>query len=274
MPLINLSSKGLNKIKNQFYENNFSFIINNKEEFLCPKLLADFVSPIIFKLHISDPTLKFINLKLENYFNNNFNKFLNLIYGEEVEFKEEEKDFLFEICKKLGNNEILNNFINQLPQNISTDNVINIILEKKKIEVSFEKEILFLAENFYKFSENELKILNLEIYKELISNKLLKLEDENKLFNFVFNLINEKGSNYLILLNNIKIQYLEKENLKKYINLIEKNNLILIFWEELKNFILNNNNFEKLQRFIDLKEKIFFNGNNFDGIFNNLKKKI
>ena len=86
MPLISISSKGLNKLKNQFYENNFKFIINNNEEYYCPKLLSDFISPVIFKLHQTDPTLTFINLNLKNYKNNNFEKFLNLLYGEEIEF--------------------------------------------------------------------------------------------------------------------------------------------------------------------------------------------
>ena len=273
MPIISLSTKGLNKLKNSLNENNFKFIINNKFEYNCPKLLTDFISPIIFKLHQSDPTLNFINLNLKNY-QNNFNKFLNLIYGEEIEFNDNDKEFLFEISKKLGNFEIINQFINKLPQNINKENVINIILNNYFLEISIEKEISFLAENFYLFNENELKKLNFEILNEILNHNLLKIEDENKLFLFIVNLINEKNIKFLNLLKLIKIENLNKEQLINFINLIENNNLILLLWNNFKNFILNNNNNKTSNRyFIDSSQKVVFNGNNFDGIFNYLKKK-
>ena len=58
MPLISISSKGLNKLKNNFYENNFKFIINNQEENYCPKLLSDFMGKFTFNMNIKDFDVK------------------------------------------------------------------------------------------------------------------------------------------------------------------------------------------------------------------------
>ena len=58
MPLINLSTKGLNKLKNLSFQKDFKFIINKKEFFL-PKILVFFISPKIFQLNLIDPTLNF-----------------------------------------------------------------------------------------------------------------------------------------------------------------------------------------------------------------------
>ena len=196
MPSLSLSTKGLNKLKNDLNDQNFKFIINNQEEYLCPKILADFLSPLIFKIHQIDPTLLFFNLKINNYEKYFFQKIIDLLYGNEIEFKEEEKLLLFEISKILGNIEILNNYINQIPQNITKENIIKIINEKNSLNLSIENEILYLSKNFYLFKENQLKILNLEILKELFNNKSLKIENENNLFQLIQNIIFEKDEKY------------------------------------------------------------------------------
>ena len=267
MPNISLSSKGLNKLKNNFYENNFKFIINDKEEYSIPLILVDFFSPFLFKIHQSDPTLLLIKIEIKNYQIDHFKKIVELIYGEEIEFKEEEKDFLIELSNSLGNKEIIQKFIDQIPQKITKDNVINIILEKDKYDISYKKEILYLAKNFDHFPEDQLKNLKIDHLIDLISNKKTQIENQKKLFRFVSHLIKEKGSDYLQLLYYIKIENLDLKKIKQFIGIIEKNDLVLTFWEILKKFFLNNN------KLIENKENILFNGNYFNGIFNYLKNK-
>jgi hypothetical protein len=62
---IHLSSKGLAQLRENYYENDFTFIVDGLE-YHCPCWVADFVSPRISRLRSSDATIRKFCLEVKN----------------------------------------------------------------------------------------------------------------------------------------------------------------------------------------------------------------
>ena len=107
------------------YQNDFTFIVNQKE-YQTTKLVADLLSPIISNIHASDPTMNEFFITTDN--NGDFSTILQLVNFKETEIKENEQNFIIEIIEKLGMSKI---FINKAKEEISLENCILLLKQHR-----------------------------------------------------------------------------------------------------------------------------------------------
>jgi hypothetical protein len=85
-------------------ENDFTFSVGG-ESYNCPWFVADFLSPRIGKLHSLDPTMNEFVIETEDP-GHDFETFLRLGRGLEVEVNERNRRFLLSVSSELGNCEL------------------------------------------------------------------------------------------------------------------------------------------------------------------------
>jgi hypothetical protein len=103
-PMIAISSRGLRNLPTApGYDNrnDFDFIVNGRH-FLCPSLVADFLSPRVARLHTIDSTHDTLTISTNDP-DNNFPSFLALGQGGDLRFLSANRDFFLSICADLEN---------------------------------------------------------------------------------------------------------------------------------------------------------------------------
>lgn len=200
-----LSNSGLkNLVLDQ--ENEFKFIFG-EHEFSLNSVLAEFLSPIVSRLHRSDPTINSFNFN--NILNKSFNtssfnyaelfdektlKILKLISnGFSIEINEKQCLKLRFISILLDNKEIFNRLNDLFPNEINESNIDQIIQEllvfhnysKSSNNFDYMRYINFISSHFYSIDHNKLVKLPKSLLYSIISNKNLKIESEDSLLDFI-----------------------------------------------------------------------------------------
>ncbi|OHT06409.1 hypothetical protein TRFO_05620 [Tritrichomonas foetus] len=168
----------------------------------------------------------FINgsLKLENDIQNESNK-INKETG-----KHSHSELFGALGDSLGSTDFIKKVYEpeNLKEEITLDNVMKRIQNKKMNRISYSKEISFLASHFYQLnlSENSsdpnniiqvmFQIFDINDFEELVSNKHLRIQDEDSLFNFIDLIIQIKGTENLFLFDYIEFQYLNVEKINRF----------------------------------------------------------
>ena len=185
-----LSNKNMKNLNLDLYEKDFTFIINGKE-IKTAKFIADILSPLISKMHRSDPTFDHYQINIENKKYNNsfdFNKILNLVLNigtnddlNDDEFSQDDLDIIEEILLQLHNEDFYP--INSVKETINDSNVFERITYKTKNRkhnmTIIRDEIDYISKNFYRFQQDELFKLPLEIIDSIISNRYLVVSSED-----------------------------------------------------------------------------------------------
>ena len=275
--IFTLSTKNLINGRKMYHEEDFSFVLGD-HLYKCNRFLAGFLSPIIANLSQTDSFFNEYKLKINDE-RFQFKKIMQLINFGEVQFNQIDSEYLIQIGNLLGNKELINEGINLKNQriNLSIDLIILILQEKVNYDLDSEEEINFISKNLYEIKSQQLLKFNLNILEKIFSNPNLKIEDEDFLFNLIFEIIQNKGEKYIPLLGTIMFQYLSQDSLIKFINNISLNNITTLIWNSICQRLLNFNILKEKnenQRKI-LGEKFFnFEKNQpLNGIFNYLTKK-
>ena len=113
-----LSIKGYKNIYFSSLPCDFTFIVNG-DIYRTNRIIADFISPIISKNHVSDPTFDTYYLDLDNY--GDFNEIINLGHLKEIQISSQNIEFIKESFKKLGNFDFYDNFEAYFEQNSNDD---------------------------------------------------------------------------------------------------------------------------------------------------------
>lgn len=157
---IQLQAKSFQSIPFQIYKKDFTFIVNN-EKFYTNKIIADMLSPVISRHHLTDPTLNEFTIQTKS--RGHFQFFLDLLNFEEIEIPESEKVFVIEISTILKNEEIN---IKIKDKEINEKNVFDDILQHEKYQIDtinsvlktfLKKKLIIFLKIFLKFAENKKK---------------------------------------------------------------------------------------------------------------------
>lgn len=200
----------------------FKFILPNHEEIKCSKIIACFISPIIAKNQQSDITYDrfefFIDGNpIEGITKNHVQQIIDLACGEIIDLSKSDIVALKIISVVLGNEELLNLLeearnpsktkkeINQLqlqgviinPDEFTVSNIFQVLKFYELHTVSSNRAIEFAAKNFEKIDKNQLKKLNHQILRSIVSNRKLVLENEDSLLNFILSLYENMSENDL-----------------------------------------------------------------------------
>lgn len=272
----------------QYYNENFTFIVNGKS-FKTTRLIADLLSPNICRLHTIDPTAQ--TFRIDTKEKGDFSNILNLIKFENIQVPMNEISFIIEVIENLGNNSIrFHEKINQTQ--ITCDNVFSLINRHAKYENFYSKElqddIIFISSHFYELCatrKNELVNLPSDLLFDIVGNDMLQLNDEDQFLSFINDLYS-KNPKYSVMYQYVYFSNVSSKSIKDFINIFNYEDMNHLIWaavslrleNENQNNILNKSN-NKKEEFAKRYEKAkefgmmfpFINNKPFSGVFNYLK---
>ena len=123
----------MNKLENDFY-----FIVNH-QIYSTNRIVVDFISPKISRIHETDYLLS--NYSINTKYKGNFERVLKYIYNGKIELNEEEKKYFLDIFYELENFEEFYNISPLMEENINQDNVIDKIKFKYEHSIKEDDEI-------------------------------------------------------------------------------------------------------------------------------------
>lgn len=248
-----LSASGLKNIVLNCYEkeNNFTFIFGGKEVQL-KSIFAEFVSPIVSHLHLSDPTINSINfneilngkncqkeISLNKFLNEqSFSKIVEISQGNSISINtkntNEIKDLLY-FSILLGNNELYTKLSPKI-QKTKTDEIKEIELyyqiSKSFPLISCSSLIDDFSSKISSKYKDELVKLPRPIIYSIIKSTHFSFDNSDELFDII---------------NEVFSDYDENDNDEFY----EESNYINFFYEAIDISQLSSNKFNELLKKID-----------------------
>ncbi|KAK8898307.1 hypothetical protein M9Y10_000590 [Tritrichomonas musculus] len=278
MSIIKLNLSSILEILLQTYKKDFLFIVNGKE-YKTSRLVADLLSPIICKLHFSDPTASTFTITTQN--NGNFLNILELVSSKAITFTDDEIPYLSEIIKILGNNYIEYEY---KPTDISVENVLKLLQFHEQNPTFFYNQILreieFASSHFTELFENrveEIKKLSIDTFEKILKNDHLILKNEDQLLKIINTLYSE-NSKYSILYETVLFSNVSAESMKEFVTIFDMNEMTFDLWEGLSKRLceeLKNNKNNDQNRYKKIEGTLFEYKENeaVEGIFNYFQKK-
>lgn len=274
MPSFCLSGKGLQNINWDLLADDFTFVIDEPfATFSTNKLLADFISPNVASIHLTEATIS--EYHIEKGDPEIFNQILNLLKGEKVEFDFQSLSKVFQIAKSIGNQEIICFVDNQLNEPLSINNITDRIINQAKNHRYIEQKLIdFAATNLCEIPKNKLFQLDVDMLSMILSDQHLSIFSEDYLFDlvcdlFTFNQDNADLFQYIIF-NNLK-----DESISKFTLLVPFEFISPSIWSSLSTifFKTNSNNSRQIDRSsIGFKQErykaLFFDYNDMNEIKN------
>lgn len=216
LPFINIKNLNLD-----LYEKDFTFVIDGYEA-KTSKFIADLISPLISKIHRTDPTFESYVINTNNkkitddYFKTrnrmdfngqyDFSKMVNMIFdivsNEEMKSEENSENdikLIEEILLQLQNDDFykINSLFNEEINNFNVFSRIQLKIKNDEYDInSISDEIDYISRNFYRFEEEKIFQLNLPIIEAIVSNKNLVISSEDSLLEFIFNILHLEESNF------------------------------------------------------------------------------
>ena len=246
----NFDYENAKEIPYHLYDNNFTFIVDNKQ-YETNRVVADLLSPKIRKSHQTDPLMNSFIINTNNLFNNfDFNKILSLVNFETISLEIEEAKYFQFIFSILGNEKVFEKLITKYSTKLEKSNVIERILNKQKyfeifnqtnsFQFNFEEflkeEIDFISKHFDEIEQKSIENLNEEILLLILSNENLQIKSEDFLMNFILDFY-EKTKNSS-LFEFIIFENVNEESPQRFFNIFEIDDLNLKIWTQLFKRIL------------------------------------
>lgn len=294
-----LSSSGIKNIICD--EKEFVFIFGNKE-IRMSNISAEFISPIVSRLHVSDSTINSIYYELPQ--KADFPQFdailtediINLLHllskGSPVSMNPEQIYKIQQISILLSNSELFNELqkINNSDENL--DEYLNNLqlleyLSNLNYNLDFDISsfIIPISKKFNSIDHKKLHKLSKPLLLKIISNENLKIEDEDSLFDFIKDIFEQTNNESLTIIDFfefIDFRNLSEEKFKEAIQCIDPNQITNQLWKNICSRFLDNNkdqmNKNKQDKSdSDAKFEIneYKSGNDdlFNGIMHSLSKK-
>ena len=282
MNSIKLQEASILQVPLKIYHDDFTFIVNN-EEFHTSKYVADLLSPLISKLHLNDPTLSEFVINTEE--EGDFQQILNLINFEQVKIEYQTISFFSSVFNQLQTDKI---DIRIQEQEITMDNVFDQLKKHENhrqiYSYQFQYEVDFLSSNVYTIKENEeykFESFQLETLISIFNNPKLKLESEDQLIRII-NRLYLNNSTFSELYEYVDFANVDETTIDAFASIFDHNDLTTGTWTNLLYRLkheININKDEFSTRTIKQPKRkptkgneISFNDNEFDGIFNHLRK--
>ena len=238
------TSKNFSFYNKNIFKNDFEFIVGSRR-FPCTKQQACFLSSIVQKRLKSDPTFSSYKVNIDDP-NNYFQQFYDLLFGKPLNVTDDIKLFAIEIGAQLGNEELISHFSSILfKKKIALDNSIIRLRSKICLSLDPNPELAYIASNFTNYSEDVLMNLGYDILEMILTDSRLVIETESWLFNFLLKLIMDKGDAYKPLLSTIQFEFLTRQEMKKFLNIISAEDISSSMWSALKQRLILNVNVNK-----------------------------
>lgn len=252
-----LNIDSIKEVPFEKYSNDFVFIVDGKE-YYTNRIIADILSPIIRQYHYFDETN---NRFYINTINKNtkidFSSIFSLINFQSITINQEELEWYLDIFSSLGNQKEFLKLIPYYPKEITTNNVIKRIQEKRIFlqnfnsksssqKVNFESEDVpeiaekeyiqpeldFISNHFFEIGFDELQKLDPFIIEDIIKSDKLKLEDEDSLLNLINDLYS-KNSKFSYLYEYVDFLNVSNEGLCHFFDIFDLNDINRYIWKSV-----------------------------------------
>jgi hypothetical protein len=209
-----LSATGLANIAESKVENDFTFIVGN-ESYSCPWFVADFLSPRIAHLHVSDPSINEIEMKTEDP-DNQFKQFLSFGRGSQVEVTDANRRFLISVASELGNYELYFSLYDHFDGNVAVSTFCDIFKPSEIGDFISERAVNYLASHFFELDVSFVNDLPITILEEIVSNSSLTLVSEDRLYDIISSNF-EKGVEFVALLEHVQFEFLSIHRFRSFV---------------------------------------------------------
>jgi hypothetical protein len=225
-----LSTKGLTKIPKCEERDDFMFIVGNRR-YLCPGIIADFLSPRLCKLHAVDCSICEFLIETRDS-ESVFGSFIDLSFGHSVEIRDSDREIFISLCRELWNQELYDALVGS---DLTQSNAIERLEFLEGIEGNSSVAVDFIASNFSDFSIEELKWLRLSAISAIVHHRSLKLSSEDSIYDFVVDLV-ESDLAFFALFEAVRFEYLSVDRISKFFDFtIDSLDLIdRSLWSSLK----------------------------------------
>lgn len=263
-----LSSSGLKNIVSE--EKEFRFIFG-ETEITMSNVKAEFLSPIVSRIHQTDPTINSIQFKMPLLINkknkkssksnviseNVINCLKELSEGRKIQINEDQSYEIRSISMLLGNNELYSEMSRIFPIDINEKNVkenfekiinqINFIqryLKEKMIDDFYKDFISTISRLFYLIDGEKIKLIPKNVLYEIVCNDELKIKSEDFLFDIINDIFengdNEPNEEYPSIMDfyeEIDIDNLSESKFIEFFNKLDHNSINGKLWSKLRHRI-------------------------------------
>ena len=208
-----LSSAGLQQVAMRVKENNFKFIVGG-HEYPCHSFFADFISPNVAKLHLTDPLADTYTIKCKDL-KHEFKIIMSLMNGEKIMISPEDRKYILKIAKKLGNGELFDRFAPNYEvedeNDIDFQLIISILDTKFQYDLDYQKEADFIAEHFHTIDHDLFRSMPIDVIERIMNSDKLLIDSELEIFNVISDLCKNAGPEYSRLFNNVIFENLDAQ---------------------------------------------------------------
>jgi hypothetical protein len=214
--IVTLTTSGLANIPLAGDGYNFTFIVDGYR-YPCPKFSADFLSPKIAQGHAVDPTINefYVDAHDEKHL---FESLLTLGFGKTLSVAEADVPFYLAIAKELGNYELYLSVLSHVEKELTFATAIAQINSFADSPASVPSAIHFLALNFHSLSKASQRQITPSCLHEILTDPLLRLQDENSIFSLaLFHIRIDPMNQYLF--DFVRFEYLSPHAMEKFLDL-------------------------------------------------------
>ena len=213
---LHLSSRGLRIVPMNLHEGDFEFIVDDKS-YKCNTILAEFISPKVCSLRLTDPSFSKLRLSVNDP-SSQFDKFLSLPFESHLKVDSENFDFYVSVSKELENQELLSQLASFYFEKteMTKSNAVKRLRLMETFGENGQEEISFIARNF---SEIEgLADLKLHHLRQILAHHALRIPSEDFLYDFICQMISEDPS-YCELLEFVMFKFLSTTSIQHFVKL-------------------------------------------------------
>ena len=216
-----------------FEEKEFAFFVG-EDEYKCSRFRACAMSDRVRQMMACDRSVTGIVLQVSGL-EKSMGDVRCLMGGGEVVVNAENAETIASLGRELDNKSVLRRVARFRTRNeeLSMDNVIELMNLKHDIMERCDAEIEYLAKHFYECSFDFLCDLSVDDLEAVVEHPSLRLCYEDNLLDVVLRLVREKDTSYGVLLTHVKFMYLTYENLNVFLENVFPDAFNAMIWGEV-----------------------------------------
>ena len=216
-----ISSAGLSNPVIQILPQDFKFVVGQKEYF-CNRFQADFISTKVAELHVQDRRIDTFHVDIDDKYNA-FELIMKMMDGQEVEIPDYQIQFIRQIAKLIGNEELINKF-SYIDKKIDETDVVQYIQrveEMHEFGMDCTEEIDFIASNFHCIDNTAMDCMDINLLHQILGSPNLVLFDESKTFEFIYRQVTKYSREYIDLFKHLVFPNLSGEDMEKFCSVVD-----------------------------------------------------
>jgi hypothetical protein len=195
-------------------ENDFTFVVGN-DSYKCAWFVADFLSPRIARLHLTDSTVNEFEIVSDDC-EHQFEEFVSFGRGASVEVNEKNGRFFTSVALELGNYELYFGIHNLLHENLTMATFCEQFNSSGIGEFFSDTAIEFLAVHFFEIEASFLSHLPASVLSQMLVHPSLVVVNEDWLYDLLSSQF-DSSPDYIELLEHLRFEFMTKSGIEKFV---------------------------------------------------------